>query len=254
MKTIALQQQIIYGPVRSRRLGNSLGINLLPVGFKLCTLNCIYCQYGWTKNQELKGRFYQNELPSVNDVVFELINALTSNTSIDYITFSGNGEPTLHPDFHEIVDEVVQIRDEIRPDVKVALLSNSTTCTSLLVRQAIEKIDFRIMKLDAGNDRMFLKMNHGVPPITFCTVLYGLSLLKRFTIQTMFVSGKIDNSSDAEVQSWVERLQELQPGQVQIYSLDRDPASASLQRVHQDRLREIARLAEEETGVRVDVF
>lgn len=251
---LELQKDIIYGPILSRRLGKSLGINLLPTHIKLCSLNCSYCQYGWTQQQISEAGDLRRALPSVNEVVLAVLKALTHINEIDYITFSGNGEPTLHPDFAEIVDEIVQIRNEMRPRVKIALLSNSTTCHRLAIRKAIEKIDLPIMKLDAGTAKTFNKLNHGIPPVTYETVLQGLKALNKYVIQSMFVQGRVNNSTDSEIESWIKRLQELRPMYVQIYTLDRPPASESIEPVPLDRLQKIAERVKKYTGLDAFVY
>jgi wyosine [tRNA(Phe)-imidazoG37] synthetase (radical SAM superfamily) len=254
MQTIELQQGILYGPVKSRRLGRSLGINLLPTSFKLCSFNCAYCQYGWTQALSPRAEEFRRQLPSVEMVLQALRETLLQNPNFDYLTFSGNGEPTLHPDFPQIVEMVRDWRDRWRPGVKLALLSNSTTCGIPKIRKAIQKIDLPIMKLDVGNELAFRRMNHGVPPITLRSIVDGLLSLERFVIQSMFVRGRVDNSTDREVKSWINRLKELHPLGVQIYSLDRGTANEKLQKVERQRLEEIARQATELTGLKIDVF
>lgn len=254
MTLLKLQKGIVYGPIKSRRLGRSLGLNLLPNHFKMCSLNCSYCQYGWTSMQTTSGKGCENQLPSVQEVVLALRKAFLLHRNFAYITFSGNGEPTLHPDFPEIIDIVQGMRDQFRPEVKLAILSNSTTSGDPVIREALEKIDLPIMKLDVGNEQAFKRMNHGIPLITLESIVEGLRSLKKFVIQSMFIRGKIDNSSDWEVMSWIKRLQELKPLWVQIYSIDRGTASAQLEKVEISRLKEIARIAEKMTGLRIEVY
>ena len=254
MNLLPLQQGIIYGPLKSRRLGRSLGINLLPTAFKLCSLNCSYCQYGWTKELTNCAEKYRKYLPSVTDVTQSLVEVLRFHKEIDYLTFSGNGEPTLHPDFPEIMDETISIKEKLMPKVKIAVLSNSTTCWRPKIKAALVKIDQPIMKLDVGNQACFKKMNHGPAPVTFERIFDGLKWLSDIAIQTMFVRGKVDNSTDQEVKSWINRLEEINPLWVQIYSLDRGTASDRLERVEPARLQEIANMAKEMTGLVIEVY
>ena len=254
MNLLPLQQGIIYGPLKSRRLGRSLGINLLPTAFKLCSLNCSYCQYGWTKELTNCAEKYREYLPSVTDVTQSLAEVLRFHKEIDCLTFSGNGEPTLHPDFPEIMDETIRIKEKLMPQLKIAVLSNSTTCWSPKIKAALVKIDQPIMKLDVGNQASFKKMNHGPAPVTFDKIFDGLKSLSDITIQTMFVRGKGDNSTDQEVKSWINRLEEINPLWVQIYSLDRGTASDQLERVEPARLQEIANMAKEMTGLLIEVY
>ena len=254
MNLLPLQQGIIYGPLKSRRLGRSLGINLLPTAFKVCSLNCSYCQYGWTKELTNSAEKYRGYLPSVTDVTRPLAQALRFHKEIDYVTFSGNGEPTLHPDFPEIMDEALRIKEKLMPKVKIAVLSNSTTCWRPQIKEVLGKIDQPIMKLDVGNQVSFRKMNHGPTPVTFDKIFDGLKWLSDIAIQTMFVRGKVDNSTDQEVRSWINRLEEINPLWVQIYSLDRGTASDQLERVEPARLQEIANMAKQMTGLLIEVY
>ena len=253
--TIELQKGIIYGPVKSRRLGRSLGLNLLADNYKLCSFNCAYCQYGWTKKLTTDAEGCRSDFPTVEDIINALRERIAANPDFDYITFSGNGEPTMHPEFTQIVEAVKQIRDQRLPKVQLALLSNSATCSDPKIRESIEKIDLPIMKLDAGNELMFKKINHGAPPLTLQQIVDQLQSLKRMVIQTMFVAGRrVNNSSDWEVRSWMHRLEELRPLWVQIYSLDRGAANDRLEQLPRERLNEIARRVIETTGLKVEVF
>ena len=123
---LKLQKSITYGPVNSRRLGKSLGINLSPQNYKLCSFNCIYCQYGWTKYLSLDTNKFKNELPSTTDVIEQVEMSLKSDIQFDYLTFSGNGEPTLHPHFSELVAQITRLKNHLRPEIQLALLSNSS--------------------------------------------------------------------------------------------------------------------------------
>ena len=177
MKVSGLQQGIIYGPLKSRRLGRSLGINLLPTAFKLCSLNCSYCQHGWTKELTNSAEKHRGYLPSILEIEQELYKALNRFRELDYITLSGNGEPTLHPDFPEIIDAIFEIKEKLMPNIGIAILSNSTTCWQPKIRQALTRIELPIMKLDVGNQASFKKMNHGPAPVTFDKILDGLKSL-----------------------------------------------------------------------------
>jgi len=248
-----LQSDIIYGPLNSRRLGRSLGLNLLPTTSKLCSMNCCYCQYGWTAKLSASGE-HVAELPTLNDVKRALEAALQSGKEFDYLTFSGNGEATLHPRFAEIVDLILDLRQACTASFKLAMLSNGTTAGDPALRAAFAKIDLPIIKLDAGNEAMFKKMNHGVPPVDLAGILEGIKTLEKVVIQSMFVRGSVDNSTEAEVESWISRLREVRPLWVQAYSLDRGTADKRLRQVSQAQLMEIAAKAAAATGIKVDVF
>jgi len=253
-KVLALQPDIIYGPIQSRRLGRSLGINLLPTNTKICSLNCCYCQYGWTHKLVSQANGCSSLFPSVQRIVLAVRDVLKHRPDFDFITFSGNGEPTLHPYFLQIVNMIADLRNTYCPDIKIALLSNSTTVTDQRISTALTQIDLPIMKLDVGNERAFKRVNRAKHPVTYQKVLEGLQSLKQYVIQTMFVGGHIDNSTDAEVESWIQQLRVLTPEWVQIYSIARGTADHKLKEVEQTRLKKIAELAQRETGLSVEIY
>ncbi|UCF79723.1 MAG: radical SAM protein [Candidatus Eiseniibacteriota bacterium] len=255
MTLLNLQESICYGPVSSRRLGCSLGVNILPFNYKLCSLNCVYCQYGWTEECRLRAGRRTRGLPSPEEVSQSLRKCLATlkerGVTPPYITFSGNGEPTLHPQFERIVRAVREIRDELAPDALVAVLSNSTTVTSEGVRRALELCDVRIMKVDCGDAETFGSYNRPCRGVTLKDILEGLKKLSRFTVQTLFTDR---NSSDDLVEEWVKVIGELRPSDVQIYSLDRASPCPELEAMSKDRLRQIALRLEEASGIRAAVY
>lgn len=254
MHTISLQSGIIYGPVRSRRLGGSLGLNVSPISYKLCSFNCVYCQYGWTTVSTIATTDRFSDFPTQDDFGKVLESALREHKEIDNITFSGNGEPTLHPQFEELADTAKLLKEEYFPRAKLGVLSNSSTVSMAKVRRALAKLDFRIMKLDAGGLETFRKINRPCQGVDYRTIVNGLKSLEKVTLQTMFVDGKIRNIGDQKVREWIERVGEIQPMKAQIYSLHRPPAEPSLRQVPAERLREIAVQTEEATGVAVEVI
>jgi len=217
-------------------------------------MNCCYCQYGWTDKFTNSGRGFSNLFPSLQDITLALEKAFETGRQFDYLTFSGNGEPTLHPDFPAIVDLVIEMKVDFRCDAKLAILSNSTTCGNPQIQSALAKIDQPMMKLDAGNQRTYARVNHGKPPVRYNDIVAGLRQLRMIVIQSMFVQGAIDNSTDSEVASWIETLKGLSPSQVQVYTLDRKPANGKLKKVSRERLQEIAGRAEQATSIQVGVF
>lgn len=253
MDLLQLQPDIIYGPVRSRRLGLSLGLNLLPLSYKLCSMNCHYCQYGWTARLTNEATDCR-DLPSPAAVTHAVEEVLQAGQAFDYLTFSGNGEPTLHPDFPRIVDAIVKLRTAHQAKFKLALLSNGTTAGKQELQETLGKIDLPIMKLDAGNARMFKKINHPARLVRYEDVIRGLRSLQGIVIQTMFVRGSVDNSTDDEVAAWIDRLREIEPLWVQMYSLDRGTADHRLKQVPRARLEQIAARASLATGLKIDVF
>ncbi|MBU0711895.1 radical SAM protein [bacterium] len=233
---LRLQNSIIYGPIASRRLGRSLGVNLLPFYQKTCTLDCLYCQYGWSRFSNLETAKY----PSVTEILSALEQAL-KNLPVppDYITFSGNGEPTLHPEFGSIVEEVKQLRDSLAPIARVAVLSNSTTVTRDSIRAALEKLDDRIMKLDAGNAASFEIYNRPYPSFEFNRIVKGLASLSDVTIQALFTGGKDGNYSPGSILDWVDKIVEIKPRKVQIYTLARGYPAPTIENLSRTELNHI---------------
>jgi len=234
---LGLKTGLTYGPVDSRRLGRSLGINILPRDAKLCSLDCVYCQYGWTKVHELRPR-PESGLPAPREVRSALEQKLRSLSAPPaYITFSGNGEPTLHPDFGTMVGEATAVRDRLAPSARTAVLSNSTTAGDPAVRAALLRLDVRIMKLDAGTAAIFARYSRPCPGVDLETVTSGLEALSSAApviVQALFTNGKNGNLRAAEVEAWRARLVSIRPEMVQIYTLargypDKDIAPATLE-------------------------
>jgi len=254
--TIALKRGIIYGPVNSRRLGWSLGVNLMPFDVKICSFDCLYCQYGWTEyHTNVIEEFV--EMPSVEQVSEALEKALTEYKEQNkdsnlpgypmYITFSGNGEPTLHPEFSQIVDKVIEVKNKISPLSRTAILSNSTTVNIPAVRPALTKLDVRIMKLDAGSNDAFHTYNNPADGIDIEDITEGLSTLMSVTIQTLFTGGKKGNYNDANISDWILRLKKISPIKVQLYSLDRGYPSEYITSVHKDKLLKVKAMLDRES-------
>jgi len=256
METIPLQKGITYGPVNSRRLGPSLGLNLLPVSCKICSFNCVYCQYGLTRNPVASVGREVAGLPKADEVENALRRALSEIEAPGFITFSGNGEPTLHPDFPAIARMVKAARDELSPSSEIALLSNSTGLALERVARAVDEfIDLPIMKLDAGDEETFQKVSRPAPGITHELVLGGLRRLEKpFTVQTVFVRGTMSNSDGPALRAWIQKIGEIKPRAVQAYSLDRPFPTRGLEIVPPSRLEEIARETNNATGVEVKTY
>jgi wyosine [tRNA(Phe)-imidazoG37] synthetase (radical SAM superfamily) len=251
---LPLQVEILYGPVNSRRLGRSLGINLMPAGHKLCSFNCVYCHYGWTKVHTMDVGECLQDLPSLDRVVEAVTIAARSALDFAYLTFSGNGEPTLHPQFAQMVREVVTVRDQYRPEAKVALLSNSSGLVRPEVRDVLPLIDFPVFKLDAGTEEVFRKVNRPAKGVEFATILDCLSSLENINLQTLLIDGRCSNVTENELEAYFEHLVRIRPQEVHIYSIDRPVPDPHLVRVPPERLQQIARRAEARTGVWVKAF
>lgn len=214
---------IVYGPVHSRRLGVSLGVNLLPADGKLCNFDCIYCECGLNKD----GRT-RTPMPALPEVTLELGKTLASMSEkgekLDVITFAGHGEPSLNPDFPAIIDAAIALRDEFCPDTKIAVLSNSMTLDREEVFLALKKVDDPIMKLDAAGEDLINAMN--VPNVKV-DVEHVIANLERFEgdfiMQTMFLGGaRPDYRADkAALEDWFNAVRRLHPRQVMVYTLDR---------------------------------
>ena len=240
---LPLKNGIIYGPVNSRRLGRSLGINLLPPGRKWCTFDCLYCQYGWTPAPRESNP--SAGVPSPEDVESAVAEALAGAARPPaYLTFSGNGEPTLHPFFPEIVEIVRRLRDRLAPQAKVALLSNAAGIDRPSIRAAIGRIEHPILKLDAGNAPFFALYNRPAPGIAYDTVVRGLRTTPGIMIQALFTAGPKGNLKRDHVEDWLARIAEIRPVDVQIYTLARPvpspdigPAPAAALLDIRDRLR-----------------
>ncbi|HWP58574.1 MAG TPA: radical SAM protein [Candidatus Acidoferrales bacterium] len=258
LRTVSLQRGIIYGPVRSRRLGVSLGINLLPTGYKLCSFNCVYCQYGWTFRPTLRPASQLKDLPRPKDVSAALEKALeqlsTEGRAVDSISICGNGEPTLYPELGEVVEMTKRLRDKHLPDAKVAIFSNSSTITSQRVRTAVNLVDLKIMKLDAGSEKLIRRLNHPAGPVDLSAIVDALRQLNNVYIQSMFVQGRLTNADPVSVAAWVDKIGEIRPALVQVYTLDRAPADSKIHPVSLSTLCAIANLTRWRAGVPAEVY
>jgi wyosine [tRNA(Phe)-imidazoG37] synthetase (radical SAM superfamily) len=228
MKTVALQAGLVYGPVRSRRLGISLGVNVLPDGAKICNFTCAYCQYGWTPSPHAaRGHAGWPEPAAIAGAVEA---ALACAPRVDRITLAGNGEPTLHPRFGEIVERLRDVRAARAPRARLAVLSNATTAAEPLVAAALVRLDECHMKLDAG-DAATLKAINGVAVDPEATIA-ALAQLGGVTLQALFVrdpQGPADNTTPAALGAWLAAVRRVRPMGVHVYSLDRTPALKRLE-------------------------
>ena len=254
-RVLGLQKGIIYGPVDSRRLGRSLGLNLSPTAYKVCSFNCVYCHYGWTKDLTSDLSAYLKDVPTPQAVEEALERTLTAlDPPPQYLTFSGHGEPTLHPDFAEIVDRVLAVRDRAGTEAEVAILSNSTGLGDEGVMRGLAKLDVRIMKLDAGTDQVLKRINRPAVDITVGAIVEGLKRLEHVTLQSVFVEGGVTNTGDEDVEAWLSRVGEIGPREMQIYSLENAPAMSTLVGVPAEKLAEIARKVKERTGIEAATY
>lgn len=241
----ALYHDIIFGPVHSRRLGLSLGVNLLPTTSKLCSFDCIYCECGWNGDHPGLRRFNARE--DVRTLLEQTLQRMVdAGTPPDVITFAGNGEPTMHPDFEGVIDDTIALRDRICPSAKISVLSNATQIGREEVRRALLKVDNNILKLDSAFDETVKLINNPVGKYAVADVVRDMKLFKgQMILQTMFLRGEyddhpIDNTVEREVAAWLKLVEEIRPRQVMVYSLDRDTPCQTLQKVSHEDLQAIA--------------
>ena len=238
-----LFENIVFGPIKSRRLGNSLGVNLLPTHKKLCNFNCIYCECGW--NEETKD--INDKLNNKEDIKralkARLIEMKEKNIPLDSITFSGNGEPTMHPEFSDIIDIVVELRNQYAKDAKISVLSNATNLIRDDVFNALHKVDNPILKLDAGTEKMFYAINKAKPKVISFekTIERLIEFGKDAIIQTLLLRGendniKIDNTTEEEFKSWLEIVKRIKPRYVMLYPIDRITPESNLEKLTKEEL------------------
>lgn len=240
-----LFDQLIFGPIHSRRLGLSLGVNLLPIDAKICSFNCIYCECGFNTTMQ------ESPIPTreqVREALEAKLKEMVAAGQIpDVITFAGNGEPTLHAEFEGIIDDTIALRNKYCPTAKVSVLSNSTKIHKPHIFNALNKVDNNILKFDSAIDRTMKLMDQ--PVGKQINVAWFIDHLKKFegrlVIQTMFLRGEvngetIDNTTADEVEAWLNALEVIRPQQVMMYSLDREAPTQNLQKVTVEELNVIA--------------
>lgn len=255
-----LFHDIVFGPVRSRRFGVSLGINLLPLKTKVCSFNCIYCECGLTPEcpDPAAEGFYPRK--AIHQTMEKRFGELKEKGILpDNITFAGNGEPTLHPEFAGIIDDTIALRNRFFPDSKITVLSNAATLQDASIEKALNKVDNNVLKLDAGTEEFFQLINNPPGRITLEQVVRNL---KRFNgniiIQSLFLRGNINgkyfnSASDEHVNAWVEHLREISPKLVMIYPIDRAAPITGLEKLSPEELDQIARKVNE-LGIKTDVY
>jgi wyosine [tRNA(Phe)-imidazoG37] synthetase (radical SAM superfamily) len=240
-----LFDKIIFGPVFSRRLGQSLGLNLLPTGNKICSFNCIYCECGWTESN--KGNFV-----SVSDYTAALKDKLERMTvngeTADTLTFAGNGEPTLHPEFDKIIDITIDLRNKYMPGSDIAVLSNSTTLHRKQVFDSFLKIEKNIMKLDAGSEEMFRQINQPGGGTNLDSIIENLQkfngnvIIQTLLLKETFNNTHIDNTSKDELVLLGKHLRKINPHTLMLYSVARGTPVETLEAVSNVELNHAAEL------------
>lgn len=245
MSTI-LFNEIVFGPVHSRRMGSSLGINLLPYDGKLCSFDCIYCECGFNKDFRTKTKLpdRENVFAALKD---KLISLKKEDNKLDVITFAGNGEPTMHPNFKDIIEDTIALRNKFYHQTEISVLSNGMHLSKPGVFDALRKIDKPVLKLDSAFDDTVRIIDR--PNSLDYNVAKQVELYKKFNgefiLQTMFIKGefegnKIDNTTEEEVSAWLELLKSIKPKEVMIYTIDRETPTKGLEKVSIDTLLNIA--------------
>lgn len=247
----------IFGPIHSRRLGISLGINLLPEDGKFCTFDCIYCECGFNAD-----RHPHTKLPTRENVIKALEEKLKemkkNGSHLDVLTFAGNGEPTSHPHFPEIIDDTISLRDKYYPEAKVSVLSNSTFINKPEVFKALNKVDNNILKLDTVDEDYIKEVDRPSCHYSINKVIENLKAFRgKVIIQTMFMKGTylgkdVDNTSDKYVLPWLKVIKEIAPKKVMIYTIDRETPDIDLEKATREELDRIGDLVEKE-GLKVSV-
>ena len=241
-----LWESIAFGPIHSRRLGNSLGINLQPTTEKICSFNCVYCECGWTPEKEIDTSLCYDLDTILQAIEKKLKICQQENIPVDSITFSGNGEPTLHPDFSKIIDNLLVLRKKYYPQSVITCLSNSTQLNKQDVREALQKIENSILKLDAGSEHLFQLIDRPVIPISLQDILGYLTSFKgNLIIQTLLLKGiidnePVDNSSGKELELLIGHIKQLSPKNVMLYSLDRETPGKNLIKISKEELEIVA--------------
>ena len=254
-----LFDQTIFGPVNSRRLGISLGINLLPTDSKLCSFDCIYCECGWNPEKGTVKAILPTRI-EVQRMLREKLTEMKNGGELpDVITFAGNGEPTMHPAFTAIIDDTLLIRNELCPGARIAVLSNSTMLHKPAVVAALKKIDDNILKLDSGFAETIRILDQPVGRFDLQSVINNIKQFDgQLILQTMFIRGQfeghtIDNTTEEELTAWIEVLQQIRPRLVMIYTIARDTPANDLRKVSTEELETIAERVIKETGLEVQV-
>lgn len=252
-----LFDKTIFGPVKSRRLGVSLGINLLPNDHKICSYDCIYCECGFNPDSVEAGK-----MPSRNKVYVKLEKKLKEMRDVDeepdVITFAGNGEPTLHPEFDLVIKDTIKLRDRYCPDAKIAVLSNATTLSNATVVKSLLRIDQNILKIDSAIDQTFRIINQPAASVQMEELIQKFEKFRgELILQTMFIKGSyngqaFDNTTEEEVNALLDVYKKVSPNEIMIYSIARDTPVDTIEKIDFQVLKEIAKKIET-LGIKVSV-
>ena len=233
-------ENIVFGPIHSRRLGSSLGVNLLPAKGKLCNFDCIYCECGWNKDGK-----EDRKVPGLTEVREAMENAFSrlakEGVKIDSITFSGNGEPTVNPDFPEIIDVTLELRDKYLPGAVVSVLSNATLIGRKEIVDALKKVDNPILKIDAPTDEGAAIINRPAPSYNVEETVRNLEAFDgNFVLQTMFLKWSGSDSSDPKwIGGWMKIVRRLKPREIMVYTLDREAPQKGLEKFTVSQMKDL---------------
>jgi wyosine [tRNA(Phe)-imidazoG37] synthetase (radical SAM superfamily) len=244
---------ITYGPFQSERLGRTLGINILGDKTKICSLNCAYCDLGSTETRlnRLKETGFLPSTESLLEAMRVSFRQIHEHgPTIDTVCISGNGEPTLHPDFSEIVGGILSLRDLWLKGKKIAVLTNGASLDQRKIVEAMNRVDERIVKVDAGNERVFKLLNAPLARVNLAKILSGIRSLKDVTVQSMFCQGAVDNTLASDVDDWIEVIAMMKPKTVHIQGVSRTPAMTGIKRCDEDTLHTIASRLERRAGIK----
>lgn len=222
-------ENIVFGPIHSRRLGSSLGVNILPAHGKMCNFDCVYCECGWNKDG-VEDKVYPRYADVAEALQTRLAELSGQGVIVDSITFSGNGEPTMNPDFARIVDVTIELRDRYFPEAKVSVLSNATMIGRESVFEALRKVDNAIMKIDASSDELIKKINKPTGAYSLDKVVEGLKRFEGdFILQTMFLkSEEFDTATPEALKRWMDIVRQLKPREIMVYTIDRETPDRTL--------------------------
>ena len=248
-----MREETVFGPIHSRRLGRSLGINLLPTKGKICNFDCVYCECGW--NRDGRGDTLLPTAAKVRaDLENKLVELMLEGTPIDSITFSGDGEPTLNPEFPRIIDDTLFLRDAYYPDAKVSVLSNATRVHVPEIFEALRKVDNPILKIDAPTDDLAARINQPAPGYQLSRVIEALQKFEgNFVLQTMFLKSKdFDSSSPEVLEGWMAIVRQLKPREIMVYTIDRPTPDQGLEAFSVEQMSQLVKPLLDE-GFKIDI-
>jgi len=254
-----LWDKIVFGPIQSRRLGNSLGINVSPTTKKICSFDCIYCECGWTLEKNIDPKDFYSVEEITEAIEKKLQECSANNTPVDSITFSGNGEPTLHLNFCQIIDNLIVLRDKYYPGTAITCLSNAAQLANKYVLSVLQKIENPVLKLDAVDESLFQLINKPTIDISVNEIIKQLqSLNGNFIMQSLFLKGMFNNQTfnnaeEPHLSLWIEVVKKLNPKQVMLYSIDRSTPAQGLEKITAEELQKFAIMLQQ-FGIQAKVY